>query len=55
VLTGSRYQPRFAHGQACAPADRACPDQRAELAVRWAAWRAEKAAREQKDNGVRPL
>ncbi len=34
------------------PATRACQDQRAELADRWAQWRAEKQARELKDNGV---
>jgi thiamine pyrophosphate-dependent acetolactate synthase large subunit-like protein len=33
------------------PKDRACTDQRAELAGRWKAWRAEKDARAAKDNG----
>ncbi len=33
------------------PKDRACTDQRAELAERWLAWRAEKEARAAQDNG----
>ncbi|MCG8595115.1 MAG: CDGSH iron-sulfur domain-containing protein [Kiloniellales bacterium] len=33
------------------PKDRACNDQRAELAARWQAWRAEKEARAAKDDG----